>query len=46
MTETTSDDKVAPVAPQDAELAMEVEGLQTFFFTRQGFVNAVVDVTF
>ena len=46
MTETMSDEKVAPVAPQDAELAMEVEGLQTFFFTRQGIVKAVDDVSF
>jgi len=46
MAETVSDERTAPVAPQDAELMMEVEGLQTFFFTRQGIVKAVDDVSF
>jgi len=35
-----------PVAPQGADLAMEVDGLKTYFFTRQGIVKAVDDVSF
>ena len=46
MTETISEERTTPVAPQDAELAMEVDGLQTYFFTRQGIVKAVDDVSF
>ncbi|MBL4720356.1 MAG: ABC transporter ATP-binding protein [Alphaproteobacteria bacterium] len=35
-----------PVPPQGADLAMEVTGLKTYFFTRQGIVKAVDDVSF
>ena len=35
-----------PVAPQGADLAMEVDGLKTYFFTRGGIVKAVDDVSF
>ncbi len=48
MVDTASSETAAPapVAPQDVELAMEVDGLQTYFFTRQGIVKAVDDVSF
>lgn len=48
MVDTMSSEAPAkgPVAPQGVELAMEVNGLQTFFFTRGGTVKAVDDVSF
>ncbi|NKB55142.1 MAG: ATP-binding cassette domain-containing protein [Alphaproteobacteria bacterium] len=46
MVDIASDETKAPVAPQDAELAMEVDGLKTYFFTRGGTVKAVDDVSF
>ncbi|MBT3370925.1 MAG: ABC transporter ATP-binding protein [Rhodospirillaceae bacterium] len=39
-------DPSARVAPQDDQIALEVEGLQTYFFTRQGTVKAVDGVSF
>ena len=33
-------------APADADIVLAVEGLRTFFFTRQGVVKAVDDVSF
>ncbi len=33
-------------APESNELALEVEGLQTYFYTRQGIVKAVDGVSF
>jgi peptide/nickel transport system ATP-binding protein len=48
MAETVSGE-ISPsesVVPQTDELAMEVEGLKTYFFTRQGIVKAVDDVSF
>jgi peptide/nickel transport system ATP-binding protein len=33
-------------APADADIVLAVEGLRTFFFTRQGVVRAVDDVSF
>ena len=36
----------ARVNPEHNELALEVEGLQTYFFTRQGIVKAVDGVSF
>ncbi len=48
MAETVSDE-ISPsenVVPQADDLAMEVEGLKTYFFTRQGTVKAVDDVSF
>ena len=36
----------ARVEPQADELALEVDGLQTYFFTRQGVVKAVDGVSF
>jgi peptide/nickel transport system ATP-binding protein len=33
-------------APPDADIVLAVEGLRTFFFTRQGVVKAVDDVSF
>ncbi len=36
----------ARAVPQSDELALEVEGLQTYFFTRQGTVKAVDGVSF
>ncbi|MEC9151881.1 MAG: ABC transporter ATP-binding protein [Pseudomonadota bacterium] len=46
MVDISSDEKTAPVAPEGAELMMEVDGLKTYFFTRQGTVKAVDDVSF
>ncbi|MDH3700590.1 MAG: ABC transporter ATP-binding protein [Alphaproteobacteria bacterium] len=48
MAETASDEISPPenVVPQTDELAMEVDGLKTYFFTRQGTVKAVDDVSF
>ena len=48
MVDTISGETAAPkpVPPQGAELAMEVDGLTTYFFTRQGTVKAVDDVSF
>jgi peptide/nickel transport system ATP-binding protein len=36
----------ARVSPEHNELALEVDGLQTYFFTRQGIVKAVDGVSF
>ena len=46
MVDFSSDEKTAPFAPEGAELMMEVDGLKTYFFTRQGTVKAVDDVSF
>ena len=48
MAETVSGEISPPesVVLQADELAMEVEGLKTYFFTRQGIVKAVDDVSF
>ncbi|MBT4487020.1 MAG: ABC transporter ATP-binding protein [Rhodospirillaceae bacterium] len=39
-------DTVISAAPHGDELALEVEGLQTYFYTRQGIVKAVDGVSF
>lgn len=48
MVDTISGETAAskPVPPKGADLAMEVDGLTTYFFTRQGIVKAVDDVSF
>ncbi|MEX2616200.1 MAG: ABC transporter ATP-binding protein [Alphaproteobacteria bacterium] len=47
MDETATDIREIPVeAPQSNEIALEVEGLKTYFFTRQGVVKAVDGVSF
>jgi peptide/nickel transport system ATP-binding protein len=45
----TADSRIetpAGTAPQSRELVLEVDGLQTYFFTRQGIVKAVDGVSF
>ncbi|MEE1557080.1 MAG: ATP-binding cassette domain-containing protein, partial [Alphaproteobacteria bacterium] len=39
-------DPAARVEPSSSEQVLEVEGLQTYFFTRQGTVKAVDGVSF
>ena len=46
MTVNETDVTTPSAVPQSDELALEVEGLQTFFFTRQGTVKAVDGVSF
>ena len=47
MDETATNIEEMPIeAPQSNEIALEVEGLKTYFFTRQGVVKAVDGVSF
>ena len=46
MVETANTGEIAAEAPQSNEIALEVEGLKTYFFTRQGVVKAVDGVSF
>ena len=48
MVDTVSGETAAskPRPPEGADLMMEVDGLTTYFFTRQGIVKAVDDVSF